>query len=100
MSGVYIPGMWMPSYCADCPCVEEEYWFCNLTHIRVHDRYRRLDSCPLVPVTDHGRCVDADALQVELMDRGIEGLQTDDWHEIQQALSDAPTILPGEEAKW
>ena len=47
-----------------------------------------------VPVPEHGDLIDRSALQIELMDRGIEGLQTDDWHEIQQALSDAPTIIP------
>lgn len=44
----------------------------------------------------HGRLIDADALIVDLMDRGVEGLQTDDWHEIQQAVSDAPTVIEAE----
>ena len=44
----------------------------------------------------HGRLIDADALIVDLMDRGVEGLQTDDWHEVQQAVEDAPTIIEAE----
>jgi hypothetical protein len=38
------------------------------------------------------RLIDADALIIELMDRGIEHLQTDDFHEIQQTVDDAPTV--------
>ena len=49
-----------------------------------------------VPVPDHGRLIDADALIINLMDRGIEGLQTEDLHEIQQAIEDAPTIIPAD----
>ena len=44
----------------------------------------------------HGRLGDLDALLINLMDRGIEGLQTDDWHEVQQTIADALTIVPAE----
>lgn len=38
------------------------------------------------------RMIDADALIIDLMDRGIDHLQTEDWHEIQQTVADAPTV--------
>lgn len=38
------------------------------------------------------RLIDADALIIDLMDRGIEGLQTDDYSEIQQTVMAQPTI--------
>lgn len=50
-----------------------------------------------VELPPHGRLIDADALIVDLMDRGVEGLQTDEWHEIQQAVEDAPIIIEAEE---
>ena len=50
-----------------------------------------------IPVPPHGRLIDADALIIDLMDRGMEGMQTDDLHEIQQAVMDAPTIIPASE---
>lgn len=40
------------------------------------------------------RLIDADALIIDLMDRGIEGLQTDDYSEIQQTVMAQPTIEP------
>ena len=40
------------------------------------------------------RLIDADALIINLMDRGIEGLQTDDYSEIQQTVMAQPTIEP------
>jgi hypothetical protein len=59
--------------------------------------YARLDGVTVVPVPAHGDLIDRDALMVDLMDRGIEGIQTDDWHEIQQTVADAPTIIQAEE---
>ena len=44
------------------------------------------------------RLIDADALYIEIMDRGIDGLQLDDLSEIQQVIADAPTIVP--ETGW
>lgn len=38
------------------------------------------------------RPIDATALIIDLMDRGVEGLQADDFHEIQQVVDDAPTL--------
>ena len=38
-------------------------------------------------------------IEAMLMDRGVEGLQTDDWYEIHQAVADAPTIIPAEEGE-
>ena len=60
MSGVYIPDMEMPDNCSGCPF-----------HIGVDITLRcGLPKdihiiCPLIPVPDHGRCVDADALLKE-----------------------------------
>ena len=39
------------------------------------------------------RLIDADALYIEIMDRGIDGLQLDDLSEIQQVIADAPTVF-------
>ena len=64
----------------------------------VHDPENKHKECPLIEIPDnHGRLIDADALIVELMDRGVEGLQTGDWHEIQQAVADAPAVIPEDE---
>lgn len=30
MSGIYIPGMEMPTHCYTCPCSDLEYYDCNL----------------------------------------------------------------------
>ena len=44
------------------------------------------------------RLIDADALIIDLMDRGIEGIQTDDWNEIQDTVLVQSTIEP--EPHW
>lgn len=57
MSGVYIKGMEMPKNCASCVLDR----FCKHWDIRSD----RDEDCPLIPVPDHGRLIDADALWKE-----------------------------------
>lgn len=38
------------------------------------------------------RLIDADAIIIDLLDRGIEGVQTDDYAEFRQIVEDAPTV--------
>lgn len=60
-----------------------------------HPYWKKLD---VVNLPDHhGRLGDLDALIVDVMDRGIEGLQTDDWNEFQQTIMEQPTIFEAED---
>lgn len=45
---------------------------------------------------EHGDLIDRDALMIELMDRGIEGVQTDDLAEFQQIVMDAKAVIAAE----
>ena len=63
MSGIYIPGMEMPSGCVDCPLNYDAT--CNLIPFGKPDETNgseRRPDCPLVPVPDHGDLIDRDAL--------------------------------------
>ena len=58
MSGIYIKGRKPPVSCDDC-------WVSDCPNDEHIDGYRMMDRptyCPLVPVPDHGRLIDADAL--------------------------------------
>ena len=44
------------------------------------------------------RAIDADALMTEFMDSDLDHLQRDDWKEVIQIVTDAPTITP--EPHW
>lgn len=98
MSGIYIPGMEMPKNCMLCSfCVEEadpaNGEMCLVTGKLMPPCNReRLDDCPLVPVPDHGRLIDADAL---LNDKGV-GTQIAGWGKMyhETAIEYAPTIIP------
>lgn len=94
---ILIKGMKMPTSCLSCdfcnPFTDTPY--CRRL-MKITPISTRLDDCPLVELPPHGRLIDADALIVDLMDRGVEGLQTDDWYEIRQAVDDAPTIIEEE----
>lgn len=106
--GVYIKGMEMPGGCGDCPC--NIYGDCDAVTPR-KQKYRwsgdtRPDWCPLVEIPPHGRLIDADALMETIRahdyplkshfnstDNGMFTLG------IQQAVDEAPAIIPAEEGK-
>lgn len=108
---ILIPGLEMPTGCAECPF--EMYYFntgetrCRATNKTLETSYcptsyekRDLD-CPLVPVPEHGRLIDADALMAE--DRQIyrsDGAAIGRRRYIElYEIDDAPTIIPAEEGK-
>ena len=67
--GVYIKGMKMPKNCWDCPfCLDFDFLDPYECAACMHDfedgldmyEHSRPDWCPLIPVPDHGRLIDAD----------------------------------------
>ena len=80
MSGIYIPGMEMPTSCSECFSHYDGYCQASIdyadtdnfpSHREINRRTygeRREDFCPLIPVPDHGRLIDADALMDALPD--------------------------------
>lgn len=115
MSGIYIPGMGMPNECREC-ALETDYGTCGYYSLYVeagHDSElgKRRDDCPLVPVPEHGRLIDADAFyksikrwlvkfygayEKDKKDERIAALLELDLA-VRAILEDAPTIIPGEE---
>lgn len=94
MSGVYINGMEMPKNCADCPVnmnICHRGYEYLLEHTELYDR--RADNCPLIPVPDHGRLIDADAL--------LNSVTTKyGWFEVgNDDVRNAPTIIPSSGGK-
>lgn len=100
--GIYIPGMEMPKSCGKCKAfVCYRQWagdtgdcFCGITKNDAEADGKNAD-CPLIPVPDHGRLIDADALCDKLEKAGkikpyLEGA-------LNVAISFAltsPTIIP------
>lgn len=97
MSGVYISGIKMPKNCWDCPCADKQYGSCEILHEPIWDN--RLAACPLVPVLNHGRLIDADALK----DNEII-FNHDEWDDVfddgllfvMDQVDNAPTIIPAD----
>lgn len=100
MSGVYIKGMEMPSGCLAC-LGTYDCCACSFTGERFYkfgENFdpveNRLPSCPLIPVPDHGRLIDADALDADLEK---QDMKTGEWDAIGFSISEidnAPTIIP------
>jgi len=98
---VVVIGMEMPKNCMECKIkqyvdYENDYSVCPFSDVMCLSIGRQ-DACPLGELPDkHGRLGDLDALIIDLMDRGLEGIQTDDWAEIQQTVMEQPTIVEAE----
>ena len=84
MSGVYIPNMKMPESCDVC-WAEYAYEICN----------SHSEHCPLIPVPDHGRLIDADAM-LEKHYSGNEKHITSASVITPQMVSSLPTIIPAD----
>lgn len=106
---VLIRGMEMPKDCLKCPfCLfVDGYWKCLVdgSHADFGGTCRP-QNCPLVQVhTPHGRLIDADALKetIEaLIEKHLHGYTKSTWDfvcELRSIISNAPTIIPAEEAE-
>lgn len=101
--GVYIKGMEMPRSCQSC--FANEYQVCIFTDSNAAIN-EKLPDCPLVPVPEHGRLIDADALMLaiqEYIDEYSEideqGLHNEKWCAMKEAtmsIEDTPTIIPAD----
>ena len=101
--GVYIKGMEMP---ASCPCelLGNGYdLYCSFAGgipARVKEYYEccqngtRPSWCPLVPISQHGRLIDADVLQKSVPNFGFGYRRI-----MQGVIGVAPTIIPAEEGE-
>ena len=114
---VLFRGMEMPTRCEDCPLenCDEDYYGDEFNHrcsliykgYTHNNRYeKRRDDCPLVPVPPHGRLIDADALMQIIKDHDYlltAHFNSQDYGMftigIQQAVDEAPTVIPAEEGK-
>ena len=112
---ILIKGMEMPKSCYKCPLRRRDGMdiVCPVAHERfsvtdVNFLEYRLDSCPLIPVPPHRRCIDADAIvkaieadviwksqAINEYDSGIRA----GGRAIKQMVKNAPTIIPAEEGE-
>ncbi len=90
--GVYIPNWEKPKSCDEC-WVEYAYEICN----------SHSDCCPLVSVSKHGRCIDADVLKTEVF--AHDKLMKDGWNNmdmgmftgnLMEIIDAAPAIIPAD----
>ena len=93
--GVYI-NMEMPKGCYDCTMES----ICNrwALHDAEWQKENRDKDCPLVPVPEHGRLIDADALREDWLENG-ENEYVYDTNAFLDSLDGAPTIIPAEEGE-
>ena len=71
--GVYIRGMEIPTRCGRCdmriPVYDDgifDHYECCITAAIIDNLGEKMDDCPLVPIPQHGRLIDADALDASL----------------------------------
>ena len=99
MSGLYLPGMEMPTHCIDCPfMVSRDGDDCILQSAEANESFENWEQmragCPLIPVPDHGRLIDADKLKQELRTAGIVDTY---GSQVLIKIDNATTIIPASE---
>lgn len=113
MSDILIKGMEMPTSCGECKAfVCYKQWagdrgdcFCGITKSDAKAKTMNAD-CPLIPVPDHGRLIDADKLeawcdeqaQIE-WNKSAGTTWANAYLEFGGNVYDAPTIIPAEEGE-
>ena len=106
--GVYIKGMEMPKCCAECDAEghyenyngDEYGFFCPFGYKAYTEKTRdakRLDNCPLVPVTEHGRLIDADEFLKRAI--GTKCFHGDYALMLEELVGESATIIPAEPAE-
>ena len=106
---IYISGIEMPRTCYDCPFqVDECFGTIKCRYAKTWGSYSsRAVDCPLVPVPDHGRLIDADDVKrivkehdYVLRDPILNSTDRGMWTiGIFQAIDNATTIIPADEEK-
>lgn len=100
MSGIYIPDMEMPHACFRCELCDSDFYWCKAAKREIENPFADdgvAAFCPLVAVPDHGRLIDADAMQDEWYRLNFDRKITDGtlayWN---YRLSQMPTIIPAD----
>jgi len=107
---VYIKGMEMPTSCFYCPFREKvnpDDYVCMALNKEFEETFsliagKRYKNCPLIPVPEHGRLIDADALESVCVEQETDNYckqhQPRNWARafecFEMYVSDAPTIIP------
>jgi hypothetical protein len=100
---VYIKGMEMPTSCFQCEFrtkIDPDNLMCTISQKTFEDRFyhieHRDESCPLVPVPEHGRLIDADALLKMLHLYFADGKARNAFEGL---IRTEPTIIPADPAE-
>lgn len=105
---ILIKGMEMPTNCGDCPCGSIFAGYKCKVNNRDFNKYpldHRQDWCPIIGISEpHGRLIDANAMFKDICDSINEmtaiGVAVDGqwlWDKLNDALKNAPTIIPASE---
>ena len=99
----------LPTSCFDCPCSHYAYGAtigCGVTGKTISAPYceeKRIDDCPLIPVPEHCRLIDADALKYSTItiygQFGCQQISEDVTCVLQKDIERAPTIIQAEEGE-
>jgi hypothetical protein len=114
MSGIYIPGMEMPTSCVDCvfkSVTGVDRWKCRVLGVGFMSwsvgwggEETRHVNCPLVHVPPHGRLIDTLWVRDQIIKQWMN--YSDDSHMYKRGMEDAyevirnaPTIIPTDTSK-
>lgn len=98
MSGIYIPGIEMPTSCAACPCSYDNQCAVTNQYPTYEEWYESKPTwCPLIPVPEHGDLIDKSGVAVLSWTDGEYGMDfADGVLFVLDKLDELPVIIPAE----
>lgn len=94
---ILIKNIKMPTACYECPMYQADIYYCSATErdIDIPDSSMgRCSFCPLFPVPEHGRLIDAEPIMKFITDGLNSGEFGYDQIKVLTEIQYAPTIIP------
>lgn len=96
MSGLYLPGMEMPTRCGECPLSLYPHSPCWKNGGAL-DWENRPDWCPLIELpAEHGRLIDVEPIMKFIQDGLNRGEFGNDVIQVMTEIQYAPAVIPAE----
>ena len=106
MSDILIKGMEMPTRCGRCdfriPVFDDgifDHYECCITAAIIDNLGEKMVDCPIAPIPDHGRLIEAEPIMKFITDGLNSGEFGYDQIKVLTEIQYAPTIIPAEDGE-
>lgn len=100
---VLIKRLHLPDCCWNCPCLDGEEGYCNISGKTIRGDGERPADCPLFEIPDHGDLIDRDELMMKMWEASAYAPNHCSWVNARvvfaRDIEDAPVVIPAERSE-